>query len=85
VEQGWESEGWVRVGNLLPQRWRVQAIVTQRDGQRRLQRLSLVDGIGQMTFDFARDVRSVVLAISPVTQVTTEPAAYELRISYDGR
>jgi immune inhibitor A len=81
VEQGWESEGWVRVGNLLPQRWRVQAIVTQRDGQRRLQRLSLVDGIGQMTFDFARDVRSVVLAISPVTQVTTEPAAYELRIS----
>jgi len=85
VERGWESEGWVRVGNLLPQRWRVQAIVTQRDGQRRLQRLSLVDGIGQMTFDFARDVRSVVLAISPVTQVTTEPAAYELRISYDGR
>jgi immune inhibitor A len=85
AEQRWESEGWVRVGNLLPQRWRVQAIVTQRDGQRRLQRLSLVDGIGQMTFDFARDVRSVVLAISPVTQVTTEPAAYELRISYDGR
>jgi hypothetical protein len=38
-----------------------------------------------MTFDFAQDVRSVVLAISPVTQVTTEPAAYELHILHDGR
>jgi len=85
AETGWQSEGWVRVGNVLPQRWQVQAIVTDRDGQRRLQRIPLTDGSGQATFDFGAQVRSVVLAVSPVTQVTTERASYELHVLSDGR
>jgi immune inhibitor A len=80
AETGWLAEGWVRLSNLLPQRWQVQAIVTDRDGRRRLQRVPLTDGIGQVTFDFGAQVRSVVLAVSPVTQVTTEPASYELHV-----
>jgi len=71
----------VRVGNQLPQRWQVQVIITGRDGKRRLQRMALVDGAGQLKLDLGGAVRSAVLAISPTTQVTTEPAGYELRIN----
>jgi len=85
TEMGWQSEGWVRVGTFLPQHWRVQAIITDRDGNRQIQRLPLVDNAGQAVFDLGVSTRSVVLAVSPVTQVTTEPAAYELQILSDGR
>lgn len=81
ADTGWQAEGWVRVGNQLPQRWQVQVIITGRDGKRRLQRMALVDGAGQLKLDLGGAVRSAVLAISPTTQVTTEPAGYELRIN----
>ena len=81
ADTGWQAEGWVRVGNQLPQRWQVQAIITGRDGKRKLQRMALVDGTGKLRLDLGGAVRSAVLAISPITQVTTEPAGYELRIN----
>lgn len=81
---GWASEGWVRVGNALPQRWSVQAILIGRDGSRSLQRMQIDEatGRGELALNFARatGLRSVVLAVSPVTQVTTEPSSYKLRI-----
>ncbi|BCX05260.1 MAG: hypothetical protein KatS3mg053_3198 [Candidatus Roseilinea sp.] len=80
ADSGWQAEGWVRVGNWLPQRWQVQVIVTGRDGKRRLQRMALTDNAGTLTLDLGGSVRSAVLAISPTTQGTTEPAGYELRI-----
>lgn len=80
ADSGWRAEGWVRVGNWLPQRWQVQVILTGRDGKRRLQRMALTDNAGALTLDFGGTVRSAVLAISPTTQVTTEPAGYELQI-----
>jgi hypothetical protein len=81
---GWKSEGWVRVSNALPQRWSVQAILIGRDGSRRLQRMAIddVDGRGEIKLNLTRraGLRNVVLAISPTTQVTTQPATYQLRI-----
>jgi len=80
----WKAEGWVRVSNALPQTWVVQAIVFNKDGSHALQRMKIdeVDAAGQLTFNFARsgDVRNVILAVSPTTQVTTEPASYRLTI-----
>lgn len=80
ANSGWQAEGWVRIGNWLPQRWQVQVILTDRDGKRRLQRMTLTDNAGALMLDFGGTVRSAVLAISPVTQGTTEPAGYELQI-----
>ncbi|MCS7054968.1 MAG: immune inhibitor A [Thermoflexales bacterium] len=80
TSSGWQAEGWVRIGNVLPQRWQVQVIITDRDGKLRLQRMALADAIGELTLDFGETVRSAVLAISPTTQGTTEAAGYELRI-----
>ncbi|PJF47321.1 MAG: hypothetical protein D6709_09220 [Chloroflexi bacterium] len=80
ADLGWRSEGWVRIGNWLPQRWQVQVILTDRDGKRRLQRMTLTDNAGALMLDFGGTVHSAVLAISPTTQGTTEPAGYELQI-----
>jgi hypothetical protein len=76
----WQAEGWVRVENTLPQHWQVQLITTNRDGSRSVQRMPLTDAAGNLTLDLGGSVRSAVLAISPTTQVTTEPGGYELSI-----
>jgi hypothetical protein len=76
----WQAEGWARVENALPQDWQVQLIVTNRDGSRNVQRIPLTDATGSTMLDLGGTVRSAVLAISPTTQVTTEPGAYELNI-----
>jgi hypothetical protein len=81
-DNGWASEGWVRLENLLPQLWSLQVIITNRDGTRELRRVS-IDAVGNAStkIDFSRNgARSAVLVISPMTQVTTETADYQLRI-----
>jgi hypothetical protein len=78
-DEGWAAEGWVRAKNALPQTWAVQVIVTRQDGTRVLERVTLNDGAGSLTLEFGGDVRSAVLAISPTTQVTTEPGNYSLQ------
>jgi hypothetical protein len=79
-DAGWQSEGWSRVENTLPQFWQVQAIVTGRDGKVSVQRMMLKDNTGALSIDLGGNARSAVLAISPLTQVTTVPAAYDLQI-----
>lgn len=79
-DAGWKAEGWTRVENTLPQFWQVQAIVTGRDGKVTVQRMALKDNMGVLPIDLGGNVRSVVLAISPLTQVTTVPGAYDLQI-----
>ena len=80
----WQAEGWVRVNNALPQTWVVQAILIHKDGTHELQRMRIddVDGTGELTLNLTRSgsLRNVVFAISPTTQVTTEPASYRLTI-----
>ncbi len=80
ANNGWQVEGWVRVENALPQTWAVQVIVTNSDGTRSLQRVSLNDGAGSLTLDFGGKVRGAILAVSPTTLVTTEQGQYSLQI-----
>lgn len=79
-DAGWKSEGWSRVENTLPQYWQVQAIVTGRDGKVTVERMALKDNTGTLAIDLGGNARSALLAISPLTQVTTVPAAYDLQI-----
>jgi hypothetical protein len=81
-DNGWTSEGFSRISNTLPQSWSVQAIVIKRNGTVEIRPLALDLATGKATLDIQRDasVRSVVLAISPTTQVTTEPASYKLTV-----
>ncbi|MDW8292637.1 MAG: immune inhibitor A [Anaerolineae bacterium] len=79
-DPGWQAEGWVRLRNVLPQHWMVQAIGLRKDGAVSVDQLRFgEEARGTFTLDFTA-VERYVLAISPVTRFTTEPAAYELRI-----
>ncbi len=74
---GWQGEGFVRVDNLLPQRFIVQA-VTQGSGGTQVIPLPL-DEANRATLTvpgFGTTVDSVTLLVSGATPVTSEKAAY---------
>ncbi|MCB0076388.1 MAG: immune inhibitor A [Anaerolineales bacterium] len=78
---GWEAAGWVRVENMLPQRFIVQAVITDSDGNVTVQPLPL-DENNHGTFtveNFDSAIDQIVIAISGATPVTTERARYEYR------
>ncbi len=82
-DAGWKSEGFVRVDNLIPQAWKVQLMVTHKDGTVSLQRVPLVNNAATTTLDFSAtsgDVRRAILAISAVAPVVTEPGSYQLSV-----
>ncbi len=80
-ENGWVAHGFVRVDNILPQRYLVQLI--QRGDTVQVQRMSLdQDNRGQLTLHGMGEIFSeTVLAVSGVTPFTTEPAPYRIRAS----
>jgi hypothetical protein len=77
-DNGWEAEGWVRVDNVLPQRFIVQMIEMREDGTRRVFRLLESDHLPVGLWELSLDapVTRLILAISGVTPYTTETAAY---------
>ena len=86
---GWRAEGFAHIRDvvdgapLLPQLWRVQVITFQNDGRVRLERVALsAENKASMRLELGRSAaaRRVVLAISAVTPVTTEPGQYRLSI-----
>ena len=80
---GWNAEGFVRSDNALPQRFLVQAIEFSNDGQDvEVRRMPLDDDQrGRMIIEgFGSRVDRVVLAISGITPLTTQLAAYEYTI-----
>jgi immune inhibitor A len=80
---GWQAAGWLRVTDQIPQKFLVQVITLGRET--RVERLRL-DGSMRGTFTLqglGDDVDYAVLAVSAITPVTTEPAAYEYRITTD--
>lgn len=79
-DDGWKTEGWSRVENTLPQSWTVQAILTNNDGSISVVRMPLNNNTGALPIDLGGKVRSALLAVSPTTQVTTVPGAYDLQI-----
>lgn len=76
---GWQSEGWVRIDNTLPERYLIQAVEYGKTTH--VMRLldpggvdSGVDGTWELTV--GGDVDRIVLSVSGMTEFTTEPAPY---------
>jgi immune inhibitor A len=78
---GWASEGWLYTDNRLAQGWLVQVLEFTGDELTGLHRYE-VDENGQATFAVPGlgNGRRAVLAISALAPITTEPAAYEVRL-----
>ncbi len=79
---GWNVEGWSRIVNMLPQEYLVEMIAI--DGEQTVTRLIMPgDGHeGTWTIDVGPDSR-VLLVVSGMTQYTTQPATYDLRMTAD--
>jgi hypothetical protein len=80
VEAGdgeWVAEGFVRMDNVLPQRYVVQTI--ELGDEPRVRRMTLDEGNrGQITINGVSDKEhQVVLVVSGITPFTTEVATYE--------
>jgi hypothetical protein len=75
----WQATGFVRIDNVLPQRYVVQVI--ELGDEPRAQRMALNEhNQGQLTLTGLGDRNDgVVLVIGGMTPFTTEPAAYEYR------
>jgi hypothetical protein len=77
--RGWQSNGWVRISNLLPTRWLVQMVLYTTHGVQVRQVDLSPDATGQATITgLGTDVQRVVLAVSPTALQTTIPSRYTL-------
>jgi hypothetical protein len=79
----WQAAGFVRHGNVLAQQFLIQLLVV-RDGRAEVQRLALDDtqrGRWPLPADPAVD--EVILIVAGVTPVTSQPAAYIIRLAED--
>jgi hypothetical protein len=77
---GWASEGWLLTDNRLEQRWLVQ-LIRSNNNEVSVETLPVgADGRGQLTTRDIAPGEDVVLAISGLTQFTTEPASYSYTI-----
>jgi len=74
---GWDSQGFARVDNVLPQTFVVQLIL-QADGQNSVERMQLdANRHGSLVIDLDGHEHAI-LAISGTTPFTTEEASFEL-------
>ena len=79
-EDGWETAGFMRHANVLPQRWLVQLILFGPDTT--VQRLELdEDQTGEWVIPLDGNTDRAVIAISGLAPVTTEIAPYNYEIS----
>jgi hypothetical protein len=78
-DDGWEAEGFIRMENVLPQRWIVQVI--EIAGQEtRVHRIELdEEQKGEYLID-ADEVDEVVLVVSALAPSTTEVATYRYEV-----
>ena len=78
---GWESEGWLHTDNRLGQEWLIQVLEFTGEELTGLHRFE-VDENGQAVFAVPGlgNGRRAVLAISALAPITTQPAAYEVRV-----
>lgn len=77
---GWTAQGWVRIDNVLPQRYILQMVELGLTS--RLTRLLTPDSgtAGTWTLQIGGDTKQIVLAVSGLTEYTTEPAQATLSI-----
>jgi len=79
TDDGWEAEGFIRMDNVLPQRWIVQVIETAGP-ETRVRRIELdEEQKGEYLID-ADEVDQVVLVVSALAPSTTEVATYEYEV-----
>jgi immune inhibitor A len=78
-DDGWQAAGFVRHANVLPQRWLVQLVM--EGGKTTVERLPVEpDSTGVWKIPMSDETERAVVAVSGLTPVTTELAAYEYRI-----
>jgi hypothetical protein len=75
---GWLAEGFVRMDNVLPQKYVVQAI--ELGDSLQVERMQLdANNNGHLVIPLGWDVSRVVLVVSGITPFTTQPSAYTYR------
>jgi immune inhibitor A len=80
-DEDWNSEGFIRHSNVLPQHFIVQAIMIQ-DGAYEVERLDLdANQRGQWLFSFGEDFDEVVIVVAGSTPVTNQPAGYRFMVT----
>ena len=72
---GWESHGWVRFDNVLPQRWLIQVIDRTEQSVRRVEAMN-----GSADIDLSNESTIVISALTPFT---TEIAHYRLEMKLE--
>ncbi|HAL62772.1 MAG TPA: hypothetical protein DCP08_10255 [Chloroflexi bacterium] len=78
-DDGWEAEGFIRMENVLPQRWIVQ-VIEFAGRETRVHEIELdEEGKGEYLID-ADEVDQVVLVVSALAPSTTEVATYRYEV-----
>ena len=82
----WDSHGFVRTNNRLPQRYVVQVIERRTDGTDLVREISLDENKeGEITVrGFGSELREAVIIVSPATPNTHQPARHTLTVSAAG-
>ncbi len=78
---GWVSEGWLLTDGALPQQWLLQ-LLTLQDGMLETVEQVAVDSDGDAAIPIAGlgNGRTAMVMVSPVTEGTTEAAAYSYAV-----
>ncbi|MSQ27941.1 MAG: hypothetical protein EXR51_07370 [Dehalococcoidia bacterium] len=81
-DTGWEAKGFVRTANQLPQPYAVQVLEVGPGGTAKLRSMDLDPSqLGSMTVCcFGREVEKVIVAVSGMAPVTTQPAPFRLKV-----
>jgi hypothetical protein len=76
---GWESAGWVRLQNILPQTYRL-ALIKFGDSTR-VERISLsADNVAEIPIQIGEAVDEVVLVVTGTTRYTRQNAPYRFEL-----
>ncbi len=78
ADDAWIAEGWLRTDNRLPNQTWLQA--AQVDGQRLHVSRALLSGPGELLVELLPGASQTIVAISPVTPLTSLPTDYALEI-----
>jgi hypothetical protein len=82
-DSGWQSEGFVRIQNVLPQDFRLALITQGRDTT--VEHIPLNAGNTlDIPLSFGNGADEVVLVVSGTTRFTRQPAAYRVHFSPGG-
>ena len=79
---GWFSEGWVRMDNILPQRFLVQFVQPSQTGAPVVRWLGPGDAPqGEWDFTVGGEYGDATIIVSGLAPVTTEPAVYSFSVA----